>query len=236
LPLALTTPALMLGLMTETLSPEDMTLDELRTALTPLLPQEAAFDGWTDAALVSAAHALGVPGDRARLAFPGGAIEMIDAWFAMIDLQMFAAVPPERIAAMKIRDRIRALVLARLEASAPYREALRAAFAVLARPDNAARAIRLGWRAADRMWRLAGDTATDFNHYTKRATLGALYMATLLAWMDDDSEDWAETRAFLDRRIDGVMRFEKLKAKLRPDPERLFSPSRFLGRLRYPAV
>jgi ubiquinone biosynthesis protein COQ9 len=238
--LALGPPALMLAGMTETLtetlSPNEMTLDELRTALTPLLPQEAAFDGWTDAALASAARALGVPEDRARLAFPGGAVEMIDAWFAMIDLQMFAAVPPERIATMKIRERIRALVLARLEAAAPYREALRGALAVLARPDHAARGLKLGWRAADRMWRLAGDTATDFNHYTKRATLGALYTSTLLAWMDDDSEDWADTRAFLDRRIDDVMRFEKLKAKLRPDPERHFSPSRFLGRLRYPAV
>ncbi|MDB5690906.1 MAG: rpsU-divergently transcribed protein [Sphingomonas bacterium] len=226
----------MFAAMIETLSPAEMTLDELRAALTPLLPQEAAFDGWTDAALESAARALGVPEDRPRLAFPGGAIDMIDAWFGAIDLEMVAALPPERIAAMKIRERIRAMVLVRIEAIGPHREALRGALAVLALPRNAAQALRLGWRAADRMWRLAGDTATDFNHYTKRATLAALYGATLLAWMDDDSEDWAETRAFLDRRIDGVMRFEKLKARFRGDPERRFSPVRLLGRLRYPAV
>ena len=85
------------------------------------------------------------------------------------------------------------------------------------------------------MWRLAGDTATDFNHYSKRATLAAVYAATLLAFLDDDSPDLADTRAFLGRRIDGVMRFEKLKAQLRPDRERMFSPARFLGRLRYRA-
>jgi ubiquinone biosynthesis protein COQ9 len=226
----------MLAGMIHTLTPAEMTLDELRAALTPLLPQEAAFDGWTDAALASAGRALGVPEDRARLAFPGGAVEMIDAWFAMIDLEMIAALPADRIAAMKIRDRIRAMVLARLEAAAPHREALRGALTILALPRNAAAGVRLGWRAADRMWRLAGDTATDLNHYTKRVTLAALYGATLLAWMDDDSEDWAETRAFLDRRIDGVMRFEKLKARFRSDPERRFSPVRLLGRLRYPAV
>jgi len=218
------------------IAPLDMTLDELREALAPLLPANAAFDGWGTRALDSAAAELGVPADRARLAFPGGGIDMIDAWFAAIDMAMVAALPPERIAAMKIRERIRALVLARLEAAAPCREALRAALAVLARPDHAPRAVRLGWRAADAMWRLAGDTATDFNHYTKRATLAALYAATLLAWQQDESEDWADTRAFLDRRIDGVMRFEKLKAKLRPHPDRHFSPARFLGRLRYPVV
>jgi len=222
--------------MIDTLPPADMTLDELRAALIPLLPQEAAFDGWTDAALESAGRALGVPEDRARLAFPGGAVEMIDAWFGAVDLAMVAALPPERIAAMKIRDRIRATVLARLEAVGPYREALRGALAVLALPANAAHGVRLGWRAADRMWRLAGDTATDLNHYTKRATLAALYGATLLAWLDDDSEDWAETRGFLDRRIDGVMRIERVKARFRSHPERRFSPVRLLGRLRYPAV
>jgi ubiquinone biosynthesis protein COQ9 len=222
--------------MNEPIAPLDMTLDELRDALAPLLPGNAAFDGWGARALDSAAAELGVPADRARLAFPGGGIDMIDAWFAAIDRAMIAALPPERIAAMKIRDRIRALVLARLEAAAPYREALRSALNLLARPDHLARGARLGWRTADAMWRLAGDSATDFNHYTKRATLGALYAATLLAWLDDDSEDWADTRAFLDRRIDGVMRFEKLKAQLRPHPDRHFSPARFLGRLRYPVV
>lgn len=161
---------------------------------------------------------------------------MVDAWFEEIDRAMAAALPPERLAAMKVRGRIRALVLARLEAAAPYREALRAALALLARPDHLARAARLGWRAADRMWRLAGDTAVDFNHHSKRATLAALYGATLLAWLDDDSADWTDTRAFLDRRIDDVMRFEKLKARLRSDPERRFSPARFLGRLRYPVT
>ena len=40
------------------------------------------------------------------------------------------------------------------------------------------------------MWRIAGDTSTDFNHYTKRMTLGAVYGSTLLVWLDDQSEGW----------------------------------------------
>jgi ubiquinone biosynthesis protein COQ9 len=83
------------------------------------------------------------------------------------------------------------------------------------------------------MWRIAGDTSTDFNHYTKRMTLGAVYGSTLLVWLDDQSEGWSETAAFLDRRIDQVMRFEKFKAQWRGSSDRL-SFSRFLGRLRYP--
>ncbi|UAK26751.1 COQ9 family protein [Sphingomonas nostoxanthinifaciens] len=214
---------------------DDLTLDELRDALAPLLPAEAAFEGWTNAALDAAAARLGVPAERARLAFVDGPVAMIDAWFAAIDRAMTAALPPERLAAMKIRERIAALVLARIDAAAPDKEALRRALAVLALPANIAAGARLGWRAADAMWRLAGDRATDFAYYTKRTTLGGVYATTLLAFLDDESEGHADTRAFLARRIDDVMRFEKVKARLKPDPERMFSVSRFLGRLRYPA-
>ena len=115
----------------------------------------------------------------------------------------------------------------------PAREAVRRALAILAMPQNVPLGARIGWRTADLMWRIAGDTSTDFNHYTKRTTLGAVYGATLLVWLDDQGEAWLETAAFLDRRIDEVMRFEKFKAEWRGSSER-FSLVRFLGRLRYP--
>lgn len=216
-------------------APTDMTLDELRAALAERLPQEAAFDGWSEKALDAAAQAIGVPPERAQLAFAGGAGQMIDAWFASIDRHMADSLPPEKLAEMRIRDRITALVLARLDALAPYREALRRALAVLAMPHHMAMATALGWRAADAMWRLAGDNATGVAHYSKRMTLLGVYGATLLCFIDDESEDHAETRAFLDRRIDEVMKFEKFKARMKPDPEHRFSLARFLGRLRYPS-
>ena len=216
--------------------PLDMNLDELKAALAPRLGAHAAFDGWGEAALAMAAGELGVPADRARLAFPGGAAEMIDAWFDWIDKAMLDAFPPEKIAEMKIRDRIRNLLLFRLQTLAPYREALRRALAILAAPRNAPQGASLAWRSADRIWRLAGDTASDFNHYSKRAILIGVYGSTTMIFLDDASEDMAETRAFLDRRIEDVMRFEKFKARWRGSGARLPSLSRFLGRLRYPAI
>lgn len=214
----------------------DMTLEELRVVLARVLPADAAFDGWGMTALTATAERLGIDADVAKLAFPDGALQMIDAWFASVDEDMRAACPAEVLAAMKIRERITHLVETRLELLAPHREALRRAQAILANPLNAKTATRLGWRAADAMWRSAGDTATDYNHYTKRAILGSVYAATLMVFVNDDSEDWADTRAFLARRIDGIMRFEKTKAKWTAGGDRHFSVARFLGRLRYPAV
>ena len=215
----------------------NMTLEELRGALACDLPADVAFDGWTTTALQATAERLGVDGDVARLAFPDGALQMIDAWFASVDADMLAACPSETLATLKIRERITTLVESRLSILAPNREALRRAQAILANPVHAAAAARLGWRAADAMWRAAGDTATDYNHYTKRAILGSVYAATLLIFINDDSEEWADTRAFLARRIDGIMRFEKAKAKWTDGgADRHFSMARFLGRLRYPAA
>ena len=216
--------------------PADATLDELRAALAPAIAANAAFDGWSDAARDMAADSLGVDRDVAALAFEGGAVALIDAWFAHVDTAMATAVPDEALAGMKIRERIAAQVEARLDAVADQRESLRRALAVLAMPQHVARGARLGWRTVDLIWRRAGDTATDYNHYTKRAILLGVYGATVTVFLDDDSEGQAETRAFLARRIEGIMRFEKAKAGMLKRTAYRPSLSRFIGRLRYPVA
>jgi ubiquinone biosynthesis protein COQ9 len=148
---------------------------------------------------------------------------------------MDEAASAEELTARRVPARIRRVVLIRLEQAAPHKEAVRRALAVMAQPQNAARALKLGWRSADIMWRLAGDTATDYNHYTKRAILAGIYSATLAVFVNDESEGKADTHAFLERRIDGVMKFEKAKAQFLGKDRELPSLTRFLGRLRYPA-
>jgi ubiquinone biosynthesis protein COQ9 len=212
----------------------DLTLDELRLALAPAIADAAVFDGWSDAAVESAALAKNADPAVARLAFPGGAMDMVCAWIDSVDRAMDEAFTVDALGARKIRERIRALVQFRLDAIAGREEALKRALAVMALPQNLARSLRAGWSSADAMWRLAGDTATDYNHYTKRAILAGIYGATLAVFADDHSEGKAETRAFLDRRIEDVMQFEKAKAQLL-QPREGFSVTRFLGRLRYPA-
>lgn len=214
--------------------PADPTLDEIRAALAPLIAEVAAFDGFSDAALADAAQRAGIDPDVARLAFPGGARDMVDAWFADIDARMAAAWPAEKLATLKIRERITTLVETRIDLLAPHRESLRRALALLALPTNAPHAAKLGWRAADLMWRLAGDTATDYNHYSKRTILGAVYGSTMAVFLNDESGGFADTRAFLARRIDSVMRFESWKHRRAARSIERPSLARFIGRLRYP--
>lgn len=210
----------------------DETLDELAPRLVAAMVPHVAFDGWTAASVAAGAADAGIDPDVAALVFSGGAADMVDAYTALADARMTAAVAAT--GNRKVRERVTHAVRTRLEHAAGEREAVRRALAILAlHPALAARTL---WRTADAMWHACGDTATDLNHYSKRAILASVYTATLLYWLDDDSDDHAATWDFLDRRIAGIMAFEKTKARLTGALADRPSLARFLGRLRYPAV
>jgi ubiquinone biosynthesis protein COQ9 len=212
----------------------DLTVKELRLQMAPRIAAAAVFDGWSHEAVATAAAELGVNPDVAAYAFPDGAMDLIAAWIVHVDAEMAKAQSAEALAELPVHKRIRRLLQFRLEVITGQEEALRRALAIMAMPQNTPRSLRLGWHSADTMWLLAGDTATDYNHYTKRAILAGVYAATLAIFVDDKSEGKADTLAFLDRRLAGIGRFEKFKARLSPAGEH-FSFVRLLGRLRYPA-
>ena len=208
-------------------------LEEIRQRMALAIGENAVFDGWSQAAVDSAADSLGIDRDQARLAVPKDQAGKIDLYIRGVDRELEAWFTPERLVGLKIREKIRTIVWKRLEIMEPAREAVRRALSILAMPQNVPAGLKSGWRTADVMWRIAGDTSTDYKHYTKRMMLGGVYASTLLVWLDDKTEGWAETASFLDRRIDDVMQIEKFKAQWRGQEH--FSVSRFLGRLRYPA-
>ena len=209
-------------------------LEQLRKRLALAVGENAVFDGWSEKAVEAAAAQLGVDAAQARLAFPKQAPAMIEAWIDGVDEAMIAAFPPERLETMGVTAKIRAMIWQRLETTGPAREAVRSALSILAMPQNVPLALSTGWRSADRMWRLAGDRATDYNHYSKRLILSGVYTSTLLVWLDDESEGWQATSEFLDRRLADVGKIEKAKARWRSGADRRPSLVRFLGRLRYP--
>jgi ubiquinone biosynthesis protein COQ9 len=208
-------------------------LEQIRLRLALAIGENAVFDGWTEAAVVSAANSEEVDPVQARLAVPKDQAGKIDLYIRGVDRALQAWFTPERLEGLKIRQKIRAIVWERLEIMEPAREAVRRALSILAMPQNAPTGLKIGWRTADVMWRIAGDRSTDYNHYTKRVMLGGVYASTLLVWLDDQTEGWTEAGAFLDRRIEDVMKIEKMKADWRGQEH--FSITRFLGRLRYPA-
>ncbi|WP_298216420.1 COQ9 family protein [Acidocella sp.] len=188
-------------------------IDEKQAALIDALAQNAAFDGWTEKALRAALAGLGRNPDEARLLFPGGRGEMIEAYFHLGDERMIARQRGGMEGA-GLTARVRAAAAARFALMAGEKEAARRALAWLVLPGNAPRLARIIARMADAVWHAAGDQSADMSWYSKRAILGAILSATLFYWLSDASPEAEKTMAFLDRRLAGVGRIGKLRARL----------------------
>ncbi|HXV23755.1 MAG TPA: COQ9 family protein, partial [Alphaproteobacteria bacterium] len=155
-----------------------MPIEEKRRRLLAASLTHVPFDGWTGAAMLAGARDIALSPAEAANAFPGGPIEMIELMSMEADQRMLEAMEREDLASLKVRDRVALGVRRRLELYAEDREAIRRALAVLALPQNGPLALRLLYRTVDAIWYAAGDTATDFNFYTKRALLAGVYGAT----------------------------------------------------------
>lgn len=195
----------------------------LRAAL-----RHVPFDGWGAKALRAGAVDLGLDPREAMLLFPGDGTDMIALHSWIADREMMEAIEGRDLSALKIRERIALAIRLRLERSADDREAVRRAVSVLSLPANAGLGARLLYYTVDAVWHAIGDTSTDWNFYSKRALLAGVYGSTVLFWLQDESPDHADTWAFLDRRIDDVMKVPRLTQRL----TRLLDPLRTLRSFR----
>ena len=193
-----------------------------------MLP-DVPFEGWSRAALRKAAAKLGHDETEIDSLFPGGVRDAVACFSAWADRETEKALARKKLETLKIRERIALGVRTRLDILTPHREAVRRMLAFLALPANLPLAARLLYRTTDAIWFAAGDRATDFSFYTKRGLLAGVYASTSLYWLDDKSKDLDATSAFLDRRIDEVMRIPKLRARIK---ESAPNPLRALRRLR----
>lgn len=184
---------------------------EIIAATLPHVP----FDGWTLRALNRAAVDAGYAKSDVIRVFPEGAMQAVERFFALSDEALAQALKNYSLETMKIRERIALAVRLRIEVHASHPEALRRAIAMSLLPFYLPRGMHALYRTVDTIWRAVGDRSTDFNFYTKRATLAAVYGATVNYWLDDTSAGKQATWDYLDRRIGDVMKFEKFKAKVR---------------------
>ncbi|SEQ73208.1 COQ9 family protein [Thalassovita taeanensis] len=215
-----------------------MTVPDLKETLLQAALPHVAFDGWSEATFQAAVADAGVTIGAARAVCPRGAVDLALAYHAQGDAAMVGRLQAEDLSELRFRDRIASAVRFRLEA-AEDKEAVRRGTVLFALPQYAVDGARAIWGTADLIWTTLGDSSDDVNWYTKRATLSAVYGATVLFWLGDDSQGSEATWAFLDRRIDDVMQFEKAKAGVRDNKvlSRLLSgPLAMLDRIKPPAA
>lgn len=187
------------------------------------------FDGWTQKVLTEAAVAAGHAGVVPML-FPGGVPDAVAHFMEMADRAMVADLKAQDLSVLKVRAKVALGVRLRLERWTPHREAVRRALALSPHPAFAGKVLKNWYAVVDAIWRAAGDRSVDFNFYTKRGLLAAVYGATVLYWLDDRSEGCTATWAFLDRRIEDVMQVPKIQARITESLKALPNPFRILAK------
>ena len=211
--------------------------DDLKARVLDAALAHVPFDGWSERTLSAAIADAGVPSALARSLFPRGGVDLALAYHARGDAEMAARLAAMDLTAMRFRDRIAQAVRTRLELA--DRELVRRGTTLFSLPMHAADGAKAIWGTADRIWTALGDTSRDLNWYSKRATLSAVYGATVLYWLGDESSDRQATWDFLDRRIDQVMQVEKLKARFRENPlgkAWMAGPGKLLESIRAPKM
>jgi ubiquinone biosynthesis protein COQ9 len=196
--------------------------EEQRDRLLEAALQHVPFDGWSRKSLQNATQDLDFDPALAGRLFPRGGDDLIAHFERWADRQMLARCPPDRLAPMRIHERIAALLRARLEVMGPHREAVRRMVSTRIFPRNGLEATSATWRTLDTIWRAAGDQSRDYNYYTKRATLGAVWTATFLYWLEDRSPDFEDTYAFMGRQLEKVGRFTQVRVRLEDQVRDLF--------------
>ena len=199
-----------------------------RDALIEAMLPDVPFDGWSRAALRAAARRIGVPAAEALALFPDGPADFAACFSRSADRRMLDRLESLPRGELRVPERVARAVNIRLEIVEPWREAVRRALTILSLPQNVPLAMRLLYETVDGIWYAAGDSATDFSFYTKRATLAAIYTATLFYWLEDRSPGFADTRAFLDRRLAEVARIGQARHRLQVGLDRLPNPLRLL--------
>lgn len=206
--------------------------EQQRAALVEAMLPDVPFDGWGPAALRAAAKRLGLPAGEALALFPGGPADLVAAFSRWADRRMLDRLADEKLDELRTAERIALALRLRFEILAGAREAVRRALSVLALPHNGPLGLRLLYEAVDGIWYAAGDAATDFSFYTKRASLAALLAAATLYWLDDRSEGAVDTQAFIARRLADIGRLGTARQRLAENAERLPNPFRLLHPLR----
>ncbi len=195
-----------------------------------------AFDGWTETTFKAAAADAGLTFEDALAIAPRGALDLAVAFHRRGDRKMAEEAEKLDLSSLKYSERVAELLKLRIRVM-PDREAVRRATTLFALPTHAPEGAKLIWETADHVWNALGDTSTDGNWYSKRATLSAVWASVVLFWLGDDSADTLKTDEFIDRRIENVMQIEKMKGQLRENP--LTKPlmdlqESFLSRMRSP--
>lgn len=204
-----------------------------RDSIVSAFMNDAVFDGLSVKTLHNSFVHCHIPPEQSVLLFPDGVVDVL-AWHSLrADEILTHFAQHSDLKSLSIRKRIETLLMHRFEVMANEREAIRKGLHYLSLPHHVKASTTLLFRTVDTIWRIAGDTSTDMNYYTKRMILSGIYTATLPIWLSDKTPDLEHTRTFLQKRLNDALKLGKLPSVFPKIENTILSVSGWLGNLKY---
>ncbi|GAM22978.1 hypothetical protein SAMD00019534_061530, partial [Acytostelium subglobosum LB1] len=177
---------------------------DLRQVVLDRAMQYVPLYGWSEAAIAKACTDLGYAPTMHGL-FENGGYDLAFHFVNRCNKQLKEKLSGDVLATLTQRERVKMVIKVRLSMITPYLNRWAEAMQLLAHPSNLTTSAPSMASLVDEIWHLVDDRSTDFEWYTKRGLLAALYTSSELYMLNDTSPEHKDTWRFVDDRVDDMV-------------------------------
>lgn len=191
---------------------------ENKAEITNKFIESLLFEGWSQKTLEKAIEAAGVDKNQMAILYPGGIAEFTQEFIDECNKQALQIAAEPSFIKLKTQEKVRELIFARIKTyhfKLQNLEALKKFMAFNVKPFQVGDSLKNIYDFSSDVWYAIGDKSTDFSFYTKRLSLSLIYSKSMLYSLNDKSENLQSTQKFIQNSIDGLMKINKLKAKIK---------------------
>jgi len=170
-------------------------------------------NGWNENLFLKLSENSKYKIDELKVLFPNGYTALLEFYLNELNAEMILSSKKINLIRMKTHQRIKALIMLRLNNLQKEKDLFKKTYFILALPKHSKIAVMSLYKTVDEMWFLAGDISTDFNFYSKRAILASIYSATILYWINNNN--LKQTTKFLDNQLAKVSKIPEIKNKIK---------------------
>jgi ubiquinone biosynthesis protein COQ9 len=175
------------------------------------------FEGWSNNTLEKAAKECGFDSGYLSIIYPGGISEFTNEFITECNDAALKVALDDNFAKLRTTQKVEEIIYRRI---GTYHNVLgsidnvRKFVGYCGNPVNVPGSLRNIYSFSSDVWYLLGDKSTDFNYYTKRISLSAIYTKCMLYSLSDKSDNLTQTKKYIQKSIDGLMKINKLKQKV----------------------
>ena len=192
----------------------------LQKEITPILLKILESHPFNWDAVAMAGEELGEPAGSVRLIVSNNIDNVLKNLYLYFENLLKNSIEEEDLSALRTHEKIRKIIELHFISIEPHKKALRSILhrgSLLSSPITFTNML---YQTVSHMWYAAGDQSTDYNFYTKRLILSAVYTPTLFYWLEGNNLE--ETMKYCDKKLSQVSKVPKLKNQIKTALKSIF--------------